>query len=1103
MVNNDNFLIKEVPIFHPISQKFERINFFKDVKRKIFEGMWVGNRWCPPELYYHVNISTIQFLGGGRKVQGIGQPWFRDIEWEKAFIYSEACGFSGFRDDPKYTCLREVQNMTKEEIYTEFCVDHKGNILEDNYKSLFKKDGTLKEYWPARTYFWRTDMSEKFGPHIYLNQALNVLDFEGRGCLAEGTEVLMYDGSIKKIEEVVVGDELMGKDSTCRVVLDTHSGEDYLYTLSHSDKSFNDITVTKDHRVSIKKRCHKNGKYVNGKRDNGFYYTEYTDCTIRELKEVESQVSFKDVYHRYKPNFGLEFKDSNVPTIDPYYFGLWLADGRSNCTSIKITDPVLWEYLDNFAKNNNIEYKISITEATHNRKEAREYYYKDNCLRQCFKDYGLVYQTGCVPNKYIPDDFLTATKESRLQLLAGIIDGDGTYDRGRKNFAIYVGLSKGLAKSYLRLVQSLGFRGSLTSRNREGHKEIFIIRVNGNINVIPTKLHRKQAPKIAHRVNLNSSSFKIEPSGFGKYYGLVVDVDGEYLLSDFSVDHNSGKSYWSSSCIQHSLLTDGARNYDAYLQGRKDKKFVSISQTLVGAIEAKYSADLLSKVKFSFNNLPGEVTIRINGEDKTFPSPLLPELGGSWEPGAKNPIHDTLSGSSIVHRTFQDNPLAANGTRPTRAFLEEVGFLSSIHEVLGAVEATQPNKQSNKYLPIYMLGTGGYTTTGTATWLKDIFYNPESYDCLVFDDVWEGKGKIGYFLSATKGQNDFKEGPNLISNEEKALATIEKARERAKKSNNKVKLLTEIINQPIRPSEVFMTMEGNFFPTQDLNNILAELETKDSILNATYRYEMDIKDGKIVPRISDKQVIREFPLKRGLSMEACIELYELPKRDSDGNIPFGRYLAGWDPIMLDGNEDVQQSLQSIFVLDSWTDRIVAEYTARTYVAEEYYEQARRLLMFFNAICNYENNIKGPYAYFKNKNSLQLLCETPEILRDQSLVKVSGGGNKSVGTSTNERIINWGLSLTLSYLEEQAYDKPEGTRNLELIKSPAFIRELISYSKEINTDRVSAFIMLMILREDRRKVTESSKAQSIKNKTQDSFWNRAYKGNSITSAMKFR
>src|SRR5690606_21916310 len=128
-------------------------------------------------------------------------------------------------------------------------------------------------------------------------------------------------------------------------------------------------------------------------------------------------------------------------------------------------------------------------------------------------------------------------------------------------------------------------------------------------------------------------------------------------------------------------------------------------------------------------------------------------------------------------------------------------------EILGAVEATQPNKQSNKYLPIYMLGTGGYTTTGTALWLKEIFYNPEAYDCLAFEDIWEQKGQICYFLPATKSQNDFKEGPNLISNEEKALASIEKARAKAKASNNKVKLLTEIINQPIKPSEVFLTME--------------------------------------------------------------------------------------------------------------------------------------------------------------------------------------------------------------------------------------------------------------------------------------------------------
>jgi hypothetical protein len=288
-----------------------------------------------------------------------------------------------------------------------------------------------------------------------------------------------------------------------------------------------------------------------------------------------------------------------------------------------------------------------------------------------------------------------------------------------------------------------------------------------------------------------------------------------------------------------------------------------------------------------------------------------------------------------------------------------------------------------------------------------------------------------------------------------------------------------------------MTLEGNFFPTQDLNEVLANLETKDSILNATYKYDLNLINGKVVPKISDKKVIREFPIKKGIDMDACVEIYELPKRNSEGNVIKGRYLAAWDPVQVDGNEDTEQSLQSMFILDSWTDRIVAEYTARTYIAEDYYEQARRLLLFYNAICNYENNIKGPYAYFKNKNSLHLLCETPDILKDQSLIKGSSVGNKSVGTNTNNRIIYFGLNLALTWLESQAYDKEDGVRNLETIKSPALLKELISYSKDINTDRVSALIMLMILREDRIKITESSKNNSIKLKSSSSFWNRAF------------
>lgn len=742
MVNNDNFLLKEIPKFHPLIQRHERLTFFKDVKKKIFEGEWIGGRWCPPELYFHVNLSTIQFLGGGRKVQGIGQPWFRDIEWEKAFIYSEACGFSGFIDDPVYTCLRVVQTETKDEIYRDFCLDNKGDRIEKNYKAIFTSAGELKKYMNAREYFWRTDMSSNFGKAIYLNNAKNVIDFEGRG---------------------------------------------------------------------------------------------------------------------------------------------------------------------------------------------------------------------------------------------------------------------------------------------------------------------------------------------------------------------GGKSYWSSSCIQHNLLTDGGRDYEEYLDGRKNGKMVSISQTLVAAIEAKYSGDLMNKVKFSLEHLPGAIDLRLNGEDKSFPSPLLPELGGSWESGAKNPIHDMLSGSSIIHRTFQDNPLAANGTRPTRAFLEEVGFLSNVQEVLGAVEATQPNKQSNKYLPIYMLGTGGYTTTGTAIWLKQIFNDPESYDCLSFDDVWENKGKVGYFLPATRTMNDFKEGPNLVSNEARALKSIEDGREKARKSNNKIKILTTIINQPLTPSEVFMTIDGNFFPVEDLRECLHKLESNPTIFNQSYKYEMIMVDGKIFPKLSDKQVIREFPIKKGINMDAPIEVYELPKKNGNGDIPYGRYLASWDPIDVDGNDDTSQSLQSIFIMDSWTDRIVAEYTARTYLAAEYYEQARRLFMYYNALCNYESNLKGPYAYFLNKNSLHLFCDTPEILSDKSIGGKAGVGNKSKGTrvggnANGSPIINYGVNEILAWIESPAYDKPEGTRVMDTLQGPQLLRELISYSPQLNCDRISSLVLLMILRADRKRITDVSKTQSIKTKASDPLWSRPFGGN---------
>ena len=1074
MINNNNFLLSEIPKFHAISQQYDRTAFWREQKRRMIEGYWSSGKWMPGTLYYYCNFHTIRFEEEGAASRRIGRPWLRDIEWEKAYIYEEAMGFSGFSEDNIYTCDRKYG--PEKERSLKF-----GWITQEQLNT--------KIYIPAREYLRKIHPVD-LGRALYNNQAKNVLDLEARGCLAKGTSLLMFDGSNKNIEDITIGDQLMGKDGTVRAVLDTHNGVSQMYSIKHTkDNSFNDLIVNENHQVSIREKLHFNGKYFNKKRLKGWYETVFTNRSIKELFEKQDLSSFTNQYYRYKPEVPLLFKEKNNITIDPYYLGLWLADGRSNCTSIKITDDFLWTYLKDFANSNNIKFNEKITQAEktdRDRKEAREYYFCDDNFRQKFKDYNLI----C--NKHIPEDYLVSSEDIRLKLLAGIIDGDGTYDKKCYNFVIYVGLSKLLAEQYLLLCRGLGFAATLNSRKKTGFKECFIIILNGDLTRIPTILERKKALGIKHRVDVFSSSIKIEKIGAGKYYGLVVDKDQEYLLSDFSVDHNSGKSYWAGSLILHNFLFDGAYSYDTYLQNKKEDT-PSTSDTVVGAIESRYVDVLLKMVKIGMEHLPDKQIIN----NEIYPSPLFVNSTGSLSSGK------TLSssiGSVINVRTFLDNPLSANGTRPNRAFLEEVGFLENIVEVWGALESTQASSDF-KNLVIYGLGTGGLSTHGAVTYTKEIFYNPEEFNCLSFDDVWEKKGKIGFFLPATHTINKFKKGPNLITDEANAKIYVEEEIDKAKKSGNRRRYMAEIINKPLKPSDIFLTVEGNFFPIDDLREHLSSIENNKRILDSSWKVEFYIKDGKCDWNVSSKPVLRDFPHKRGDNLDTAMEVWELPKMDSTSKPPYGRYLASLDPVDNDGGDDVDHSLMSGFIMDSWTDRLVLEYTGRTKLAEEFYEQWRRALIYYNAICIYERNLKGFFGHMKKNTSLSYLCEQPEVLNEKGLVQIKGAiGNQTKGVHCTTPIINWGLELLLNYINSKAYDQPDiededesnYVRNLSTIRSTAALQEMLAYNSEINADRISSLILLMILREDRINLSKNAFAKKVQIITQNKFWDRAYK-----------
>ena len=154
----------------------------------------------------------------------------------------------------------------------------------------------------------------------------------------------------------------------------------------------------------------------------------------------------------------------------------------------------------------------------------------------------------------------------------------------------------------------------------------------------------------------------------------------------------------------------------------------------------------------------------------------------------------------------------------------------------------------------------------------------------------------------------------------------------------------------------------------------------------------------------------------------------------------------------------------------------------------FYEQCLRLTQFYNAQSNYENNLKGLFTYFSNKNALHLLADSPEILRDMEIVKSTLYGNRSKGTRTTAEVIKLGKTLQrqwmLSQYELEVFNEETGDNdlvsvpNLRRIRSIGYIKEAIAWNPDINTDRVSAMDMVMILREDRKRYIDRFEENKI-------------------------
>lgn len=540
-----------------------------------------------------------------------------------------------------------------------------------------------------------------------------------------------------------------------------------------------------------------------------------------------------------------------------------------------------------------------------------------------------------------------------------------------------------------------------------------------------------------------------------------------------------GKSFWIAWAAIHTTHFDGAVSYDEWFKLKSTSDKLN-AQVLISSIDAKYSSDLLQKVKLGMDYLPGKREVG----NKLYPSPFSRMYTGSLDKEivfeqkvqvGKNWVTKG-SGSKLTHRTFYRSATAANGTRPKRAIIEEVGFCSNLTDVLAALETcVAPN--NIRFGSVWMCGTGGLNDLAGIQQLSEVFYNPERYNCLAFPDLWENTGKICYFVPQIKTMMKYYEPEKMQVNAELAENAVRKELQRlvdSKASKRDIDLFKT--NQPLKPSDALMSVQGDKFPTEELKEHLAFLRTEEGKkLEGTEGFFVSDERGNIKFEVGGRAL--KFKAPAGSDKDGAVVIWEQPFKNNSGVIPSGLYIAGHDGY--DQDQSTTDSLGSTFIMKRFypgagrTDVIVAEYTARPEKRDKHHEQVRRMIAYYNAVLLHENDRNSILDHFEAKFSLHLMAKTPNFLKATERTKVNRGYGQHM-------ILPVKLELE-KYLYDWLLDTVEGVPNYKMIKSIPLIEELINYNHIGNFDRVDALLMtinyLLSLRTTPVKVKKALKVES--------------------------
>lgn len=478
---------------------------------------------------------------------------------------------------------------------------------------------------------------------------------EGGKCHIKGTQIIMADGSRKKVEDIKLFDKVMGPDNKPRTVLELHHGKDHMYKITPSSGGQPQIVNSK-HEIYYGLKNHHTGE-VEFK----------TNTPVTLLERFTKTPSCRDKYFLYRKD-GLDFGDTGN-SFDPYLLGLWLGDGTSSKPTITTADYEIMDYLEQFALDNNMKIRydkvkgekaLNVSLSLTNDSQRGYRNKPTNYLIQNLK------KLGVFKNKHIPKSYIYCCESDRLELLAGLIDSDGWYDPVKKRFGFcQVDYRKDIALDFAFIARSLGMKVSVRKKKcapsklcKNTSENSYVVSILSGCERIPTKIARKQAKGDKFwQKDINRSMFNIEYYGIDEYYGFTLDKDSLFLLDDFTICHNSSTFNqitaldltMANTIDQYINLMDKIESMLSEISGVSKQREGSISSNeSVGNVERSVvqSAHITEPWFWTHNQVKRECLTM-----------LLNTARWAWKDGSKTHLQYILDDATRAFLTLSDDML--------------------------------------------------------------------------------------------------------------------------------------------------------------------------------------------------------------------------------------------------------------------------------------------------------------------------------------------------------------------------------------------------------------------------------------------------------------